>query len=100
MHYSEAPKEYFGKKGMSLHADVFFYKSKNKYIVKFTYFTAIERWDQGLAVISVSDVVLEEFKQDVTSVNMLFCKSENANCNHSNLLLKDIIYAGNMVYNY
>ena len=32
----------------------------------------------------ISDVVSEEFKQDVPSVNMLFCKSDNANCYHSN----------------
>ena len=70
---------------LSLHLDVFFYKSKNKDIVKFTYFTGIERCDQGLVdVLSISDVVLEEFKQDLPSVNMLFCKSDNANCYHSN----------------
>ena len=70
---------------MSLHVDVFFYKSKNKDIVKFTYFTLTERCDQGLVdVLSISDVVLEEFKQDVPHVNMLFGKSDNANCYHSN----------------
>ena len=85
MHYREGQKEYFGKKGMCLHVDVFFYKSKNKDIVKFTYFTAIERCDQGLVdVLSISDVVLEGFKQDVPGVNMLFCKFDNANCYHSN----------------
>ena len=70
---------------MSLHVDVFFYKSKNKDVVKFTYFTLTERCDQGLVdVLSISDVVLEEFKQDVPRVNMLFWKSDNANCYHSN----------------
>ena len=48
MHYRKGQKEYFGKKGMSLHVDVFFYKSKNKDIVKFTYFTVTERRNQGL----------------------------------------------------
>ena len=50
----------------------------------------------------ISDVVLEEFKQDVPSVNMLFCKSGNANCYPIViLLLKDyIIYVSNMAYNY
>ena len=85
IYYREGQKEYFGKKGMTLHVDVFFYKSKNKDIGKFTYFTAIERCDQGLVdVISISDVALEEFKQDVPSVNMVFFKSDNANCYHSN----------------
>ena len=41
MHYREGQKEHFGKKGTSLHVDVFFYKSKSKDIVKFIYFTAI-----------------------------------------------------------
>ena len=85
MHYREGQKEYFGKKGMCLCVDVFFYQSKNKNIVKFTYFTAVERCDQGLVdVLSISDVVLEGFKQDVPGVNMLFCKFDNANCYHSN----------------
>ena len=48
MHYREGQEEYFGKKGMSLYVDVFFYKSKNKDPVKFSFFTTIERCDQGL----------------------------------------------------
>ena len=73
MHYREGQKEYFGKKGMSLQVDVFFYKITNKDVVKFTCFTAIERCDQGLVdVLSISNVVLEEFTQDVPRVNMLF----------------------------
>ena len=85
MHHRNGQKEYFRKKDMSLHVDVFFYKSKNKDVVKFTYFTLTERCDQGLVdVLSISDVVLEEFKQDVPRVNMLFFKSYNANCYHSN----------------
>ena len=73
MDYREGQKECFGKKGMSLHVDVFFYKNTNKDVVKFTYFTVVERCDQGLVdVLSISDVVLEEFTQDVSRVNMLF----------------------------
>ena len=48
MHYREGQKEYFGKKGMILHVDIFFYKSKSKDIVQFTYFTVTERRNQGL----------------------------------------------------
>ena len=48
MDYREGQKECFGKKGMSLHVDVFFYKNTNKDVVKFTYFTVVERCDQGL----------------------------------------------------
>ena len=58
-------------------------KTRTK-IVKFTYFTAIERCDQGLVdVLQISDVILEEYTQDVPTVNMIFCKSDNANCYHS-----------------
>ena len=60
MYNREGQKEYFGKRDMGLHADLFFYKTKNKDIVKFMYFTAIERCDQDLVdVISISDVVFE-----------------------------------------
>ena len=93
MHYREGQKEYFGKTGMSLHVDVFFYESKNKDIVKFIYFTAIERRDQGLVnVILICDVVLEKFKQDVPSVNTLFCKSDNASCYHSNFAAEGLYH--------
>ena len=70
MHYREGQD--FGKKGMSLHVDVFFYKSKNKDTVKFTYLTTIERCDQGLVdVLSTGCTTCE------------FCNSDNANCYHS-----------------
>ena len=93
MHYRKGEKEYFGKKGMSLHVDVFFCKSKNKDNVKFTYFTAIERRDQGLVhVLSISDAVLEEFKQDSPSVNMQICKSDNGNCYHSNFAAEGLYH--------
>ena len=93
MHYRKGEKEYFGKKGMSLHVDVFFCKSKNKDNVKFTYFTAIERRDQGLVhVLSISDAVLEEFKQDSPSVNMQICKSDDGNCYHSNFAAEGLYH--------
>ena len=73
MHYRDGQKEYFGKKGMSLQVDFFLYKITNKNVAKFPYFTVIERCDQGLVdVLSISDVVLEQFTQDVPRVNMLF----------------------------
>ena len=40
----------------------------------------------------ISDVVLEEFKQDVPSVNMLFCNSNNANCYHSNFAAEGLYH--------
>ena len=93
MDYREGQKECFGKKGMSLHVDVFFYKNTNKDVVKFTYFTVVERCDQGLVdVLSISDVVLEEFTQDVPRVNMLFWKSDNANCYHGNFAAEGLYH--------
>ena len=40
----------------------------------------------------ISDVVLEEFKQDVLSVNMLFHKSNNAYCYHSNFAAEGLYH--------
>ena len=40
----------------------------------------------------ISDVVLEEFKQDLPSVNMLFCKSDNANCYHINFAAEGLYH--------
>jgi len=69
---------------MSLHVDVFFFV-KNDQICKRTYFTVIYRCDQGLTdVLSIADVVLDEFKKDVPHITHVFVKSDNASCYHSN----------------
>lgn len=38
MRYREGQREYFGKKGMSMHVDVFFRKN-NEELLKYVYFT-------------------------------------------------------------
>jgi len=51
-------KEYFGKKGMTLHVDVFFVK-ENEQVKKKVYFTAVYRCEQGLVdSLCLGDVVL------------------------------------------
>ena len=82
--FREGQKEYFGKKGMSLHVDVFFLK-KNEVLYKHVYLTAIYRCDQNTSsVISLSEKVIDEFKKDEPEVTTLYTKSDNAGCYHGN----------------
>ena len=61
--FREGQKEYFGKKGMSLHTDIFFYKVSEAQIKKQIYFTTIYRCDQSTADVAViADVVLDQFR--------------------------------------
>ena len=60
--YRESQKEYFGKKGMTLHIDVFFYKLHDS-VQKEVYMTAATRCDQGMITPGLSDLVLKEFKK-------------------------------------
>ena len=82
--FLEGQKEYFGKKGMSMHIDVFFIK-QNDELKKHVYFTNIYRCEQGVSsVISIADAVLDQFRQDEPEMSKLFAKSDNANCYHAN----------------
>ena len=66
--YCESQKEYFGKKGMTLHIDVFFYKL-NGSIKKKVYMTAATRCDQGMSeMLGIADLVLREFKKEYLHV--------------------------------
>ena len=56
MRFREGQKEYFGKKGISLHGDVFFMK-KNHILHKQVYFTTSYRCDQGTVdTLSIADI--------------------------------------------
>ena len=56
--FHEGWKEYFGKKGMSLHIDVFSIK-KNRILHKQVYFTASYRCDQGsVDTLRIADIVI------------------------------------------
>ena len=60
----EGEHEYFGKRGMSLHVDMFFIK-KDSQVKKKIYLTAIYRCDQTMKdVLSIADVLLAQFKPD------------------------------------
>ena len=62
--YRESQKEYFGKKGMTLCTDVFFYKF-NDSIQKKVYMTAAIWCDQGMSEMpGMADSVLGEFKKE------------------------------------
>ena len=64
--FREGQKQYFGKKGMSLHVDIFFLKKdEGTNLKKHIYFTAITRCEQATGdVISIADVVLNQFMKD------------------------------------
>ena len=62
---------YFGKKGMSLHENMFFKKNKDV-LVKSAYLTAMYRCDQDMITrLIIPDVVLNEYKKDGSNVSML-----------------------------
>ena len=57
MRYREGQREYFGKKGMSLHIDVIFRKNQED-LLKYVYFTCLFRCKQSAAVLNISEKVL------------------------------------------
>ena len=90
--FREGQKEYFGKKGMSLHVDVFFV-NRNNALKKHVYMTAIYRCDQGTSsVISLADKVLNQFCTDEPGIRTLYAKSDNAGCYHGNYSAESIYH--------
>ena len=82
--FREGQKEYFGKKDMKLHVDVFFHKVNGR-LRKKVYFTAVYRCKQGLVVsLCLADVVLEKLKKDFPHLMQLYAKSDNAPSYHDN----------------
>eukprot|EP00111_Clytia_hemisphaerica_P010078 TCONS_00029465-protein len=89
--FREGQQNYFGKKGMSLHVDVFF-KKEGHQLKKSVYFTALQRCDQGAAdVLCLADEVLAEFRNDEPDVNSLYVKSDNASCYHGNFCAEGLL---------
>ena len=85
--FREGQQDYFGKKGMSLHVDVFFTKALDGELKKHTYLTAISRCDQAMVdILCIGDAVLEQFKKDQPAVTKIFTKSDNAGCYHGSLV--------------
>ena len=63
--YRQGQKEYFGKKGMSLHIDVLLLKQQTATLQKDVYFTAIYRSDQDVVeTLCVANHVLEQIKKN------------------------------------
>lgn len=80
----EAQSQYFGKKGMSVHIDVFLYVENNQ-ILKRVYITCISRCDQKMEdVLDIAKFVIEKFKEDCPHIERLVGKSDNAGCYSSN----------------
>ena len=85
--YRQGQKEYFGKKGMSLHVDILCIKKDNVFVKK-GYFTAIYPCEQGLSdLICLAVVVLDKMKVDFPSLKNVYTKSYNASSCHGNYYL-------------
>ena len=83
--FREGQVDYFGKKGMSLHVDVFFYKEYG-ILKKKVYFTAMTRSDQDAEdVLALADNLLQKVKNDFPHIKRIFSKSDNAGCYHNAL---------------
>lgn len=71
--------EYFGKKGISLHVDVFFTKNEDGTIKKHVYHAISDVTNQDAGdTLAVFDVVLKQFKLDNPEINSLHIRSDNA----------------------
>ena len=83
--YRETQKDYFGKKGMTLHIDVVLFKSLSGEFIKHVYYILAYRCDQGLDDrLCITENVLKEIKKDLPEVTKLFMKSDNAVSYHGN----------------
>ena len=93
MLYREGQRSYFGKKGMTLHIDVFYIKSPDGQLIKIVYLTLVFRCDQSkLETMNISDHVLREFSLDFPDVTALFAKSDNASSYHGNQILDNLYH--------
>ena len=64
MEFRESQSSYFGKKGVTLHCDVFLLQ-KNGTVKKHTYFTTAYRSNQDIKdSLSLGDCVVKEFSKD------------------------------------
>ena len=79
----ESQEQYFGKSGMSLHADVFVMKSSTGWC-KASYLTVFDKAEQdALDILGITEVVAEEFASNYPHIRYLYLKSDNAGCYHN-----------------
>ena len=72
--FREDEHEYFGKRGMNLHVDVFFIRKDSQVRTKI-YLTSIYRCDQTMKdVLSIADILLSQFKPDNSLIKNLYVK--------------------------
>ena len=85
---NKVQKEYFGKKGMSLHTDVSFTK-QNGNIRKIVYNSNVYHCNQGIAeTLSLVSTVLDKFKEDHPDIWDIYAKFDNASSYHGNFILE------------
>lgn len=76
-------QDYFGKRGISVHVDVFLMKMDSAYH-KAVYLTVSDQSKQDQAeTLGVAKMVLQKFKHDYEKIEKLISKSDNAGCYHS-----------------
>lgn len=74
---------YFGKRGISVHIDVFIMKLNGTWF-KAVYITALDKSDQDmLETLSIAEIVLKKFHSDFPHIKSVLGKSDNAGCYHS-----------------
>lgn len=85
-YFHESQFLFFGKKGFSIHIDVFLRKiNSTKELQKFVYITIIQSSNQNLAqTMRVSDIVVKQFKMDHKECTKLLKRSDNASCYSGN----------------
>ena len=70
--FREGQKQYFGKKGISLHVDVMLLKEK-MIVKKYVYYTVIYRCSQGMKdILNIDDIVLKKFKNYEPNITKCF----------------------------
>ena len=74
----ESMEQYFGKNGISVHIDVFL-MNRNDVWCKQVYLSVIDRCQQDLLdLLSLSEIVIEQFHEDFPNIDKIHCKSDNA----------------------
>ena len=91
--YREGQKSYYGKKGMSMHIDIFYTKQPDDELLKQVYYTLVYRSDQSkLDTMNIASCVLSQFSKDFPEVHSVNGKSDNAGSYHGNQILENLYH--------